>query len=98
MKRFAETIGVEDNGSYPKCKDKEKLIMNVSTSKYFVVRFVAKQLFNYKLSFKAVEDVLTSCNYEALIRPSQQAQEEDWDIFWTDNGVQPERIAKMKPY
>jgi len=24
--------------------------------------------------------------------------EEDWDIFWTDNSVQPERIAKMKPY
>jgi len=57
MKRFAETIGVEDNNSYPKCKDKEKLIMNVSASKYFVVRFVAKHLFNYKLSFKAVDDV-----------------------------------------
>jgi tubulin polyglutamylase TTLL6/13 len=23
---------------------------------------------------------------------------EDWDIYWTDNSVQPERIAKMKPY
>jgi len=23
---------------------------------------------------------------------------EDWDIFWTDAGVLPERIAKMKPY
>ena len=23
---------------------------------------------------------------------------EDWDIFWTDGGVLPERIAKMKPY
>lgn len=22
----------------------------------------------------------------------------DWDIFWTDGGVLPERIAKMKPY
>lgn len=57
MKRFAETIGVEDNNSYPKCKDKEKLIMNVSASKYFVVRFVAKHLFNYRLSFKPLDDV-----------------------------------------
>ena len=57
MKRFAETIGVEDNNSYPKCKDKEKLIMNVSGSKYFVVRFVAKHLFNYRLSFKPLDDV-----------------------------------------
>ena len=23
---------------------------------------------------------------------------DDWDIFWTDAGVLPERIAKMKPY
>jgi hypothetical protein len=23
---------------------------------------------------------------------------DDWDIFWTDSGVLPERIAKMKPY
>ena len=23
---------------------------------------------------------------------------EDWDIFWSDAGVLPERIAKMKPY
>jgi tubulin polyglutamylase TTLL6/13 len=28
----------------------------------------------------------------------QQDQNEDWDIFWTDGGVLPERIAKMKPY
>jgi tubulin polyglutamylase TTLL6/13 len=25
-------------------------------------------------------------------------KEDDWDIFWTDAGVLPERIAKMKPY
>ena len=25
-------------------------------------------------------------------------KEDDWDIFWTDGGVLPERIAKMKPY
>ena len=24
-------------------------------------------------------------------------KEDDWDIFWTDGGVLPERIAKMQP-
>ncbi len=29
---------------------------------------------------------------------SGQEKVEDWDIYWTDAGVLPERIAKMKPY
>lgn len=52
MKRFAETIGVEDNDSYPKFKDKERLIINMSNTKYFVIKFVAKHLYNFKLSYK----------------------------------------------
>ena len=52
MKRFAETIGVEENDNYPKFKDKERLVINMSNCKYFVIRFVAKKLFNFKLSFK----------------------------------------------
>jgi tubulin polyglutamylase TTLL6/13 len=28
----------------------------------------------------------------------KHSKEDDWDIFWTDAGVLPERIAKMKPY
>ena len=52
MKRFAETIGVEENENYPKFKEKERLIINMSNCKYFVIRFVAKKLFNFKLSFK----------------------------------------------
>ena len=24
--------------------------------------------------------------------------EDDWDIHWTDNAVNPEVLAKMKPY
>ena len=78
------------------------MVFNVSSSKYFVVRFVAKQLFNFRLSFKFEEaihhnggwSVLTSDNM--CQHPSKDT--EDWDIFWTDNSVQPERIAKMKPY
>lgn len=27
-----------------------------------------------------------------------QGGSDDWDIFWSDAGVLPERIAKMKPY
>ena len=42
MRRFAETIGVEDNENYPKFKDKERLVVNMSNCKYFVIRFVAK--------------------------------------------------------
>ena len=49
---FAATIGVEDNDRYRKFKPKERLIMNLSNTKYFVIRFCAKSLFNFKLSFK----------------------------------------------
>lgn len=42
MKIFAETIGVEDNDNYSKFEENSKLVFNVSTTKYFVVRFVAK--------------------------------------------------------
>jgi len=52
MMRYANTIGVEDNDNYPKFKDKERLVINLSNTKYFVIRFVAKRLFNFKLNFK----------------------------------------------
>ena len=42
LKIFAETIGVEDNDNYSKFEENSKLVFNVSTTKYFVVRFVAK--------------------------------------------------------
>ena len=38
---------------------------------------------------------MDSNNYD--IGPSSSSND-DWDIFWTDGGVLPERIAKMKPY
>ena len=95
MRRFAETVGVEDNANYPKFKDKERLLINISNTKYFVIRFVAKHLYNYKLSYKRqeVED-MDNANYDDTHKPNS----EDWDIFWTDCSVLPERIAKMKPY
>ena len=52
MRRFAETVGVEDNDNYPKFKDKERLVINLSNTKYFVIKFVAKSLFNFKCTWK----------------------------------------------
>ena len=52
MWRFADTIGVEDNDRYPKFRDRERLLINLSNCKYFVIKFVAKEVFNFRLSFK----------------------------------------------
>lgn len=93
QKMFAKTIGVEDNDRYRKFKDKERLVFNISNSKYYVIRFVAKSLFNYKLSFKT-QDIKHMDNWD--FDPSDKC--DDWDIYWTDCGILPERIAKMKPY
>lgn len=94
QKMFAKTIGVEDNDKYRRFKDKERLVFNISNSKYYVIRFVAKSLFNFKLSFKNREiQNANSWDYD----PSND-KSEDWDIYWTDCGILPERIAKMKPY
>ena len=91
QKVFSETIGVEDNFNYPKFDDNNKLVFNVSSSKYFVVRFVAKQLFNFRLSFKCAEEIHHNGGWSVLTQdnmcqhPSKDT--EDWDIFWTDNSV-----------
>lgn len=50
--RFAKSIGVEDNDSYPKFKEKERLLINMANCKYFVIKFVVKNLFNFKVTFK----------------------------------------------
>ena len=36
---------------------------------------------------------MDNCNYDI-----SNQNNDDWDIFWTDGEVLPERIAKMKPY
>ena len=98
MKKFVDTVGVEDNYTYNKFKNNQRLNINVSSSKYFIVRFVAKHLFNYKISFKHLDEINTDYDYESMIKPANQAVTEDWDIFWTEMNVMPERVAKMKPY
>ena len=55
-----------------------KIICNVSSTKYEIVRHVAKKVFGWKLNYDEESD--------------------DWDVFWTDNAVQPEKLAKMKHY
>jgi len=55
-----------------------RLVLNISETKYAVVRFVGRKVFNWKLSHKS-EDM-------------------DWDVMWSDNAVEPEKLAKMKPY
>ena len=91
---FAKTIGVEDNEKYRRFKDKERLIFNTSNCKYYVIRFVAKSLFNYKLSFKNRE----ATNGNSWEYGPSNDKNDDWDIYWTDCGILPERIARMKPY
>lgn len=57
MKQFAMTIGVEDNDNYTKFEDQQQLILNASTTKYFIIRFVCKELYNFKLSVKHIDAV-----------------------------------------
>ena len=89
MQQFASTIGVQDNEKYPKFKEKEKLVFNVSSSRYFIVRFVAKNLFNFKISYKEIDKPPEKGFPDGgdFPMPKAKAAEEDWDIFWTDNSV-----------
>lgn len=59
-------------------KTKRKVIVNVSCTKYEVVKKTARDLYEWKLDYK--EDSL------------------NWDLFWTDGVVQPERLSQMKPF
>ena len=65
MKQFAMTIGVEDNDNYRKFEDQQQLILNVSTTKYFIIRFVCKELYNFKLSFKNI-DIVSNGSWPAI--------------------------------
>ena len=85
---------MEDNEKYKRFKKKERLIFNISNTKYFVIRFVAKNLFNFKLSYKNQDPgQMDNWNYE-----NEGRLNDDWDIFWSDAGIQADRISKMKPY
>lgn len=55
-----------------------KLVCNVSSTKYEIVRHVVKKIFHWKLSHDDESD--------------------EWDVFWTDSAVQPEKLSKMRHY
>ena len=57
---------------------KAKVVINVSDTKYAVVKYVGKRMFGWRLSYSQ-EDM-------------------NWDVMWTDNAVDPERLTHMKPY
>jgi tubulin polyglutamylase TTLL6/13 len=63
----------------------KKLVLNVSMTKYHVVRYVARTLFKMRLS-------------NAAYHPEYEDPKDEWDIFWTDGQVQVDKLYRMKPY
>jgi hypothetical protein len=63
----------------------KKLVLNVSMTKYHVVRYVARTLFKMRLS-------------NASYQQEPDDPKDEWDIFWTDGQVQVEKLYRMKPY
>lgn len=49
----------------------KKLVLNVSSTKYHVVRYVGRTLFKMRLS---------AANYHG----EPEDPKDEWDIFWTD--------------
>jgi hypothetical protein len=56
MKRLTQSIPLNENSKYKKFKDGCQLTLNCSTTKYFVVRYCAKQLFGYRLSHYGISE------------------------------------------
>ena len=56
---------------------KNRLIINLSQTKYEVIKDVGK-----KLKMKA----------------SQEKESAEFDLFWTDMAVQPDQLARLKPF
>lgn len=64
----------------------KKLVINLKETKYQILRYVAKEVFNFRLS-----------NFNHIANEPLDEKNE-WDILWTDNGVTVDRLYKMKPY
>ena len=64
----------------------KKLILNVSMTKYHVVRYVAKQLFNMRLSG------YSQSNHDCY------DEKHEWDLLWTDGIVTVDKLYRMKPF
>lgn len=60
-------------------------MLNVSQTRYNVVRYVARTVFKMRLS-------------GAAYMPDYSNPNDEWDIFWTDSGVQVDKLYRMKPY
>ena len=63
----------------------KKLVLNVSQTKYNVVRYAARTVFKMRLS-------------GAPYMPDYSNPNDEWDIFWTDGSVQVDKLYRMKPY
>jgi hypothetical protein len=63
----------------------KKLVLNVSQTRYHVVRYVARSMFKMRLS---------GANFSG----DPDNPNDEWDIFWTDGSVQCEKLYRMKPY
>jgi len=63
----------------------KKLVLNVSQTKYQVVRYVARTIFKMRLS-------------NATYSHEPDDIKDEWDIMWTDGTVQVDKLYRMKPY
>ena len=63
----------------------KKLVLNVSQTKYHIVRYVAKTMFKMRLS---------AAPYHA----EYDDPKDEWDILWTDGIIQADKLYRMKPY
>ena len=63
----------------------KKLVLNVSQTKYGVVRYVARNQFKMRLS-------------GAPYMAEYKNPNDEWDLLWTDGTVQVDKLYRMKPY
>ena len=63
----------------------KKLVLNVSQTKYNIVRYVARTIFKMRLS-------------GAPYMPDYSNPNDEWDLLWTDGTVQVDKLYRMKPY
>lgn len=66
-----------------KKQKQKKLVMNVLNTKYHVVKYVGKKVFQMRLS---------TYNTDAM------DEKHEWDLCWCDGGVTVDRVYKMKQF
>ena len=78
-------VGKKKKKKRTKIKAK-KLVLNVSLTKYHIVRYVAKKLFNMRLAGYSQNNL--DCHEE----------KHEWDLLWTDGIVTVDKLYRMKPF